>query len=83
MSPIRPVRPRRSDASRAASPVRRLSSTVERLRRTGTPIDQDLFVIVAAQAEPADVEAVAVVEVQAAEAQVPLRGVKLRGAVLI
>ncbi len=56
---------------------------VERLRRTGPPIDQQLIVIVAAQAEPADVEPVIVVEVQAAEAQVPLRGLELRGPVLI
>jgi hypothetical protein len=56
---------------------------VERLRRTGTPVDQQQVVIVAAQAEPADVEPVTVVEVQAAEAQVPFRGVKLRGTVLV
>ena len=56
---------------------------VERLRRTGPPVDQQPIVIVAAQAEPADVEPVTVVEVQAAEAQVPLRGVELRGPVLI
>ena len=40
---------------------------VERLRRSGPPIDQQPIVIVAAQAEPADVEPVAVVEVQASE----------------
>ena len=56
---------------------------VERLRRTGPPIDQQPIVIVAAQAEPADVEPVAVVEVQASETQVPLRGLELRGPVLI
>jgi hypothetical protein len=56
---------------------------VERLRGTRAPIDKQPIVIVAAQAKPADIEAVAVVEVQAAETQVPLRGVKLRGTVLI
>jgi hypothetical protein len=56
---------------------------VERLRRASTPVDQQPVVIVAAQAEPADIEPVAVVEVQAAEAQVPFRGVKLGGTVLI
>jgi hypothetical protein len=56
---------------------------VERLRRAGTPVDQQPIVLVAAQADPADIEPVAVVEVEAAEAQVPLRGVKLRAAVLV
>jgi hypothetical protein len=56
---------------------------VERLRRAGPPVDQQQIAILAAQAEPADVQAVAVIEVQAAEAQAPLRGVKLREAVLV
>jgi len=56
---------------------------IERLGRARTPVDKQLIVIVAAQAQPADVEPVVVVEVKAAEAQVPLRGVKLRAAVLI
>ena len=65
-----------------AAPLPR-GGAVERLRRAGTPVDQQLLVILAAQAEPADVEPVIVVEVQAAEAQVPLRGVEFRGAVLV
>jgi hypothetical protein len=54
---------------------------VERLRGAGAPVDQQLVVILAAQADPADVEPVALLEVQAAEAQVPLRGVQLRAPV--
>ena len=52
---------------------------IERLGRPGPPVDQQLVMVLVAQAEPADVEPVTVVKVQAAEAEVPLGGVEFGG----
>ena len=49
---------------------------VERLRGAGTPVDEQLVVVLAAQADPADIEPLIGLEVQAAEAQVPFRGLE-------
>ena len=56
---------------------------VERLRRRRPPVDQQLLMLVIAQAQAADVEVLGVIEIEPAEAQVALGGGQLGAAVLV
>ena len=58
-------------------------SPVERLRRLGAPVGEQQIALGAAQREPADIQAIAVIEVQPAEAQIALGRFQLGAPFLI